>query len=123
MSEILRIISGERYAFNTGRIEQTYAEVLEASEANIIENINLAKATLCGHDWELLTEKEVIEIESNFLSTYKKVPVNKKFYFSFADRCKTIGLEKNRLRAVYLQDGMSDITQFRGALLFCWIGA
>jgi hypothetical protein len=33
----------------------TFSEILGASEANIIDNINLAQATLCGHDWELLT--------------------------------------------------------------------
>lgn len=55
MGEIIRIISGERYVFDTARLEQTYDEILGASWINISENIDLAKVTLSGHDWELLT--------------------------------------------------------------------
>jgi hypothetical protein len=119
MSEVLRIVSGERYSFDTSRVEQTYTEILDSSQANIVDNINLAKVTLCGHDWELLSEKEVIEIESQYLAVYKKVPTNRKFYFSFSERCKSIGLENNRLTATYQHDGTHALTQFRNVRWCC----
>jgi hypothetical protein len=71
---------------------------------NIIENMNLAEIALCDHEWELLKEKDVLEIESNYLSVYKKEPPTRKFYFSLSEHCKTIGFENNRLTAVYREE-------------------
>ncbi len=39
MGEVLRIISGERYVFDTARLEQTYDEIIGASWININDNL------------------------------------------------------------------------------------